>query len=458
VAVNLQPPTRLDPVSTRRRFQAPHSEGSRLRARRISQIGVGANEERREDTTNDDRVWIVDVGDGQPRLVRGAAALKELIRDRGLEKTAAVYVLSTTAATLGELAELQDVFEDESDVVQAPAEPEREAHAAEPAVAAVEREVEAPATVLEPLVAAAAAAVAAVAEAAAPVIAEAAEPVVAASTPPTASAADDDFSLLDRPFDDGEYYEDAPRPRWLLPAGAVALVLALGFGGYHLFRPRSVPRTVAEAREPAPAPAAVVAPQVQATPVAPAAPPAVAPAPAPTLAAVPAPTAAPAPAPASAPERAPAVAPPLAVVEPSSPPPAGAEVPPPPARPPSAAYPKLVAAGELQFQAGRTKRAQALFEQALGETPDGTEALIGLAYVHLDKGRVAQATALFARALIQDRNNATALFGLAESHRQGGNRTAALAEFQRFLTLRATGSDSDMARQLVAELSGGGSP
>src|SRR5262249_22512249 len=137
--------------------------------------------------------------------------------------------------------------------------------------------------------------------------------------------------------------------------------------------------------------------------------------------------------------------------------PAGsADMPPPPGRAPSSAYPALVAEGERQFQGGHSGKAQALFEKALAETPEGTEALIGLAYVHLDHGRVPQAIALFQRALVQDRGNATALFGLAESHRQAGDRSAALAEFQRFLTLRSTGSDADIARQLVQELSSGG--
>ena len=123
---------------------------------------------------------------------------------------------------------------------------------------------------------------------------------------------------------------------------------------------------------------------------------------------------------------------------------------------PSPSYSELVAAGQRQFGGGHSRRAQELFEQALAETPDGTAALIGLAYVHLDRGRLQQAIALFQRALDQDRGNPVAMFGLAESHRQEGNRRAALDEFKTFLTLQSAGSDADIARRLVQELANGG--
>jgi hypothetical protein len=285
--------------------------------------------------------------------------------------------------------------------------------------------------------------------------------------------ADDDFSLLDRPFDAGEFYEDPPVTRWLRPAGIAALVVALGFGGYAIFHTRSGSRAAAKARIESPV-VVVAAPPPQPVVVVPAAPvPAAAVVAAPAPAAAPAPTAAPAPAATPAPAAAPAPA--VAALEPPSHALAGeqanvaaakavvssgsADDPGPdvePARPLSPRYPALVAEGERQFQAGRTKRAQALFEQALAETPEGTAALVGLGYVHLEKGKVPQAVTLFQRALVQDRDNATALFGLAESHRQAGNRSAALTEFQRFLTLRSSGSDADIAKQLVQQLASGG--
>jgi tetratricopeptide (TPR) repeat protein len=103
----------------------------------------------------------------------------------------------------------------------------------------------------------------------------------------------------------------------------------------------------------------------------------------------------------------------------------------------------------------RPSPAPALFA-LLSETPDRTAALIGLAYVHLDRGKFQQAIGFFQRALDQDRENASAVFGLAESHRQKGNRRAALAEFKKFLTLQSTGDEADMARRLVQELENDG--
>jgi hypothetical protein len=458
-------------VSTRRRFQDSHSGGSRLRTRRISQIIGGTNEERRDDATDDEQLWAVDSGDGQLQLVRGSGALKELIRSRGLAKTTPVFMLSTIPTRLGDVAEVQGAFEDSSGAGPARSEPELEAPGAEASVPAVETALE---TVAAESAVEAAAAVPAVETAAAVPAVEVAAAVPAvevATAAPAARAADDDFSLLDRPFDDGDYYEDPPAARWLRPAGVAAVVLVLGFGGYQLFHSRSVARTSTRERAPEPVAVAAVAPPVQpaAVPAAPAPVPvvaaALAPAPAPVVVAaapVPAPAvaraAAPAPVPAAAPAPVPAAAP--APVAAAAPAPAAASAEADgdvePARPLSPRYPALVAEGERQFQAGRTRRAQTLFEQALVETPEGTAALIGLGYVHLDKGKVPQAIALFERALVQDRENATALFGLAESHRQAGNRSAALAEFQKFLSLRATGSDSDIARQLVQQLSSGG--
>jgi tetratricopeptide (TPR) repeat protein len=421
-------------VSTRRRFQDSQAGGSRLRTRRISQITGGASEERQEDGADEESVWAVDVGDGQLQLVRGSGALKELIRSRGLPKTAPVYMLSTIAARLGDVDEAREAFGGTSDVDPVKVEPELEAPRAEAPALALEAAVE--------MVAAERPAPAVEVERPAPAVeVEQPAPVVEA-----APAADDDFSLLDRPLDDGEYYEDPPSARWLRPVGTVALVVALGFAGFQMFRPRNVARvstpkpetpSVAVAAPPPatvapPAPVPVAAPVAAAAPVVAAAPVAVAPAPAPQPAVAGAPVAAPAPAPDPTADSIEA-APPL-----------------------SPKYPSLVAEGERQFQAGRTKRAQTLFEQALAETPEGTAALVGLGYVHLDRGKVPQAIALFQKALVQDRDNATALFGLAESHRQAGDRSAALAEFQRFLTLRSTGSDSDIARQLVSQLSSGG--
>jgi hypothetical protein len=393
------------------------------------------------DLTPEERVWIVDVGEGQVHLVRGTGALKKLIADRGLPKTTSVYLLSTTAQTLGEVTEVRSVFESEPAAV--PAEPEPQPQPA-PSAPAVELR-EAPAEVAQQ-------------ELAAPDHREA--PAVAAVAEVAALDHDEEFALLDRPFDDGEYFEDPSRSRWLRPAGVAALVVSLAFGGYSLVHSRSGRHWPVPPQEPenrivaAPAPP-IVEPAVVIRPTSPA-PPALEP---PQVAAA-APHAAldsagSAPAAAQVPVAAPS-APSRSIPEPVAEVAPTAQLPTAASSPPSHRYPELVAEGQRQFQGGHTGRAQALFEQALLETPEGNDALVGLGYVHLDRGKVAQAIALFQRALAQDRADPTALFGLAESHRQSGNRRAALAEFQRFLTLRSTGSDADIARQLVQDLASGG--
>jgi hypothetical protein len=387
---------------------------------------------------SEERLWIVDIGGGQVQLVRGIDALRRLISDRGLTKTSNVYVLSATAQPLGEVTEVRSVFESEADPGPLKVEPELELEAGRG---------EAPAQVVAPE-----------------------PPAVAAPAALPSPVDDEEFALLDRPFDDGEYFEDPPR-RWLRPAGVAAVLISLGVGGYWLVHPRSAPHaplaagqgesdtaTLAASATAATQPAVAT----QAAPAAPLGqresdrPEVVASAPSATQPAVII-QAAPA-APVAAERPRPTVA--SAAADPSPAEPAllapDAQTPVRVSPATSRLYPELVAEGQRQFQGGHTGKAQALFEQALAETPQGNDALVGLAYVHLDRGKVRQAIALFERALAQDHGDPTALFGLAESHRQDGDRGAALAEFERFLTLRSTGSDADIARQLIQELASGG--
>jgi hypothetical protein len=448
-------------------------KGTHMPTRRLHHLRGVANENHR-DPTNDEPLWIVEVGGGQLRLIRGHKELKELIANHGLAKTARAYMLSATSKELGEIAEVQSAFAVESDPEPAKAAPEPEDVRPEPPSEAASVETEEPRA--EPMVEAAKAPVEPVrAEPSISLstIATIAKPVVERGSAESPSLAHDaEFSLLDRPFDDGEFFEEPPRSRWLRGAGVVAVVALLGGGGYQLFHSRSGASSsaggrahesapVAEAAPPIaePAAAAVVPPPlpVAAAPVAPAAPIPAAAAVAPAAAPVAAVAAAVAPAAAAPPPPAPAA--PVARV--AAAPVAPASDPPPSAAPaeraqaPSRTYSELVAEGKRLFEAGRSRRAQASYEQALAETPDGTAALIGLAYVHLDRGKFQPAISLFRQALDQDRGNASAMFGLAESHRQEGNRSSALAEFKKFLALQSTGDEADIARRLVQELEAG---
>jgi hypothetical protein len=372
-----------------------------MQTRRLHHLRDDPNEAHRPDAALDEHLWVVDVGAGELRLIHGSDALKDLVAKHALTKTVRIYALSAASKVLGEIPELQATFESRSDARPTTSEPE--AILAEPSVTATKAVTE-------------------------DVDAERSNHV-----------RDDEFSLLDRPFDDGDYFEEPPRARWVRTAGLAAVVVLLGGGGYRLVHSRSVTQSPANGPERESTAVAVAAPAV-------AAPAFVAPAPIPALTA-PAAVAAPAPVADSLPVAAPVpVAAPASVRSPA----AGV------APAPSPSYSGLVVSGQRQFEGGHSRRAQELFEQALAETPDGTAALIGLAYVHLDRGRLQQATALFQRALDQDRANPAAMFGLAESHRQEGDRRAALDEFKTFLTLQSAGSEADIARRLVEELANGG--
>jgi tetratricopeptide (TPR) repeat protein len=367
-----------------------------MQTRRLVHLRGGANDIRQPEPPNEDQLWVIDVGAGELRLARGSQELKELVAKLALPKEARIYALAATSRTLGDLPELEETFAPPPEPVPEPAPAEV---AAAPVVAAPEGVVE---------------------------------------VAPPRRARDDEFKRLDRSYQLDDYYEPPARPRWVLFVGVGSLVLLLGFAGYRLSRPSAVPPTPVAA---APAPAAAPPPVVAAAPepVAVVAPP--------PAAAAPQPIVAPAAAPASKPIPAPAVAAPVEPIAEDS----VAAV-----AQPSDSYAALVAAGQQQFEGGRSKKAQALFERALAVTPEGTTALVGLAYVLVDQGKLSQAVGVFERALKQDHLNPKALFGLAESHRQQGNRRAALDEFKRFLSVQPTGGDAEMARRLVGELASGG--
>ena len=425
-----------------------------MQTRRLHQLRGGANDVPHHDVATDEQLWVVCLGAGELRLVQGSEALKELVAKHALTTAARVYVLSATSKALGELPELQAAFESRSDAGPTTSETEPAAAPAESEAAPAELSVapEEPDAVPAELCVAPAQAVAEQAEPS-----RVATKVAAADAEATRSnlARDDHFSLLDRPFDDGDHFEEPHRARWMRAVGLAALLIVLGVGGYRLVHYRSATRSPANAPTSESTAMALAAPPSAEPPVvapAPVAPPAAPVAQAPVAAAA-APMAQ-APVAAAAPLMAPAA--PAAVVVPAAPTAPASADPAPATGAPSPSYAELVAAGQRQFEAGHSRNAQASFERALAETPDGTAALVGLAYVHLDRGRLKQAIALLQQAVGQDRDNPQAVFGLAECHRQQGNRRAALAEFKTFLTLQPTGSDADIARRLVEELASGG--
>ncbi|HVU53177.1 MAG TPA: hypothetical protein VHL80_20980, partial [Polyangia bacterium] len=257
-----------------------------MQTRRLHRLGQGANENGRVDA-RDDRLWVVDVGGGHLRVIQGHEALNELIKTYALASDVRIYELSAVAKTLGEIPEVASALVAASLPGPAPAPAIAEveivqvAKLAEPAVSVPAPAAPAPAPAPEPFIAPVPAPAPAVAKAevevAPPPAPPAVEPVQPAKVAPAApphngSSHDSDFSLLDRPFEDDDYFEEPPR-RWPRIAGAAAFVALLVGGSYKLLHaPHHASTVVAPL---APEPAAVAAPAAAAAPV-----PAAAPAPA----------------------------------------------------------------------------------------------------------------------------------------------------------------------------------
>jgi tetratricopeptide (TPR) repeat protein len=264
----------------------------------------------------------------------------------------------------------------------------------------------------------------------------------------------EELAILNRPLEDEEpFYEELPRSR-IRPLVAVFAIFALaGTAGYFQVRYRRISEMVARAapsnREPAPvrlspsapAPISARAPDLSNMPQGPA--PVSAPAaardhPAPSGAQAPTPGAV---APA-APERAPEAAAPSTVAS-ASRPTLNRSV---------TLFRQLIATADRLIENGRTRQAENLYRRALAEQPRAPEALTGLAYTCLDRGQATKSIALFKQALAGDRAFAPALFGLGEAYRDQGRVDLAVDAFRQYVSLKPSGRDSDAARRQIQQL------
>jgi tetratricopeptide (TPR) repeat protein len=118
-------------------------------------------------------------------------------------------------------------------------------------------------------------------------------------------------------------------------------------------------------------------------------------------------------------------------------------------------YDKLVASGNRLLEDGQSDQAQAQFEKARAERPDGADALIGLAYVQLARGAGPKAVGLFKQVLEHDAGYAPALLGLGEAYREQGMRAGAIGAFKKFLALHPSGADAETARRAIQDLAAG---
>jgi hypothetical protein len=268
----------------------------------------------------------------------------------------------------------------------------------------------------------------------------------------------------------GEDYYEVPRSRWPAVLLAIAGLAVVGGGGYLALRHSgSISAPLAAVPPPAPT---VLPPPVAATPE---------PTPAPPPTAIPPPVATPAPAP--TPPPAPVAAKPP---EPPPAPPPAAEAPPPREAPPAAnepsktrpvhtqvahaaparpeppapagashrSYESLIREGDKLIEAGKTKRAMSLFEEASKLRPDGVAALTGMGYGWLDLGDAKRAASLFQQAMLKDGHYAPALFGLGEAYRELGRKGEAVTAFRLYLNRFPSSREANAARRQIEQLGG----
>ncbi len=115
-------------------------------------------------------------------------------------------------------------------------------------------------------------------------------------------------------------------------------------------------------------------------------------------------------------------------------------------------YSSLVSRGSKLSERGRTMQAFKLFEAALKKKPAGVEALVGLAYCHLDQERTGAAVRYFKRALNTSPTYGDALVGMAESYKAQGNPKKALNYYKEYLRAHSNGTQASSARRWVSQL------
>ncbi|AKF07627.1 tetratricopeptide repeat protein [Sandaracinus amylolyticus] len=112
-------------------------------------------------------------------------------------------------------------------------------------------------------------------------------------------------------------------------------------------------------------------------------------------------------------------------------------------------YDALVREAEQRLENGDTRRARALYEQALRERA-GPEASAGLGFVMLAEGNVRGALTQLETAA--DRGYADALIGVGDAHRRLNQREQALSAYERYLERAPNGSRASIARRQADRL------
>jgi predicted Zn finger-like uncharacterized protein len=169
------------------------------------------------------------------------------------------------------------------------------------------------------------------------------------------------------------------------------------------------------------------------------------------------------PAPTAAPDAAAAAAPPTAPTAPApaakTPEPVAAKLPAPPAKTPAVDEPakpgdynKLVAQADRLSENGHADSARKLYEKALSVSPQGVEALTGMAYCDLDKERYLSAIDRFKQALGISPEYGDALVGLAEAYKMQGHKSEAIDYYKRYLKVLPSGPKASMAKQNLRDL------
>jgi tetratricopeptide (TPR) repeat protein len=113
-------------------------------------------------------------------------------------------------------------------------------------------------------------------------------------------------------------------------------------------------------------------------------------------------------------------------------------------------YEALIREAETRLENGDTRRARALYEQALRERPGGVEAMTGIGFVLLAEGEVRGAVSQFQSAA--ERGYADAYIGLGDAYRRLGDRERALQAYEAYLERHSAGPKASIARRQAERL------
>lgn len=113
---------------------------------------------------------------------------------------------------------------------------------------------------------------------------------------------------------------------------------------------------------------------------------------------------------------------------------------------------RLLAGGRRSLDRGNSTQAINRFEQALQESPDNAEAIVGLGWAYLAQGSIDRAITHFERAIDTDPSMGEALIGVGRAERNRGQTQAALTAYEQYLDRFPQGEHASIAQYQSQQL------